>query len=175
MGICSECYTYHRRCTLAIPRATWRQLDENCERVERELERVEEKKRQLQAQLRRFRDDERRLISQEMASVREMEVLEEDEDDAFHENDPAVASGGQDSSSAPDPVRSTDLNEIDLNEIDLNEIGLNEIDLNETELGAQSTDQPVFDPMDFANVDWSFDPTNWLDLADLGFGDEILQ
>jgi hypothetical protein len=160
MGICSECYTYHRRCTLAIPRATWRQLDENCERVERELVRVEEKKRQLQAQLRRFRDDERRLISQEMASVREMEVLEEDEDDAFHENDPAVASGGQDSSSAPDPVRSTDLNEIDLNE---------------TELGAQSTDQPAFDPMDFANVDWSFDPTNWLDLADLGFGDEILQ
>jgi hypothetical protein len=164
VGICSECYTYHRKCSLTVPRATWKRLQSEQKRLKAELERLDQekqrlnkKKQRVQKRLRRVQNNERRLLSHELHSIKEMEDLEKADENELSENDSAVASDVQGSSSAPDPVDA------------------NETDQNETDLGAPSTDQPAFDPMSFENFDWSFDPTSWLDLADSGFDDEILR
>jgi hypothetical protein len=162
LGICSECYTFHRRCSLTIPNATWQQLDLERERVERELERVEEERRELQRQLRHLQRDERRLLSREMASIEELEGLEATEAGGLVENGPAVSSGVEGSSSttvARDPVRPVAQGE---NEPAVQ--GAGQPGLDQVEFG-----QLVFDDqMDSGDVDWS----GLMDLADWDFDDE---
>ena len=163
-GICSECYTFHRKCNLVVSRSTWKRLESEQERLKRDLERVEREKQRLQKRLQRVQNDERRLLSQELQSIEEMEGLEAAEADRLVETGPAVASGVEGSSSttaARDPVRPNDQHEDEPGVQDAGQPGLDQVEF----------DQLDFDQMDSGDVDWS----ELMDLVDWGFDDETLR
>lgn len=184
VGICSECYTYHRKCSLTVPRATWKRLQSEQKRLKLELERlgqekqrINKKKQRVQKRLRRVQNDERRLLSHEMHSIKEMEDLEKAVENELSENDSAVASGVQGSSSAEGGSAVVDQQaQSDVSDQQT------QADVFDQQTQADVSDWPTssqVDGFDFGQdlegVDWSLDPTSWLDLPDLGFADEILR
>jgi hypothetical protein len=161
-GICSECYTFHRKCSLTIPRSAWQQLDSEQERLKRDLERVTREKRRFQRRLRRVQNDERRLLAQELQSIEEMEDLEEADAQGPFENDPAVTSGVQGSSSAGGGSAVVDQQ--------------SRHDVSDQQTQADVFDWPTSPQVDGFDFGQALEGVDWsLVLADLDSGDEIHQ